>query len=594
MVREQRSSGFALSGAMAFVLALTAGPIEARQTPAQPRSSPPPTGTARIQGRVVNADTGTAVRMATIRLTSPDMAGAATTTDGDGRFEFADLPAGRFTIRVAKGGFATTVFGQPAGGSGGQPAGGPAAIVLQGGQRYDRGELRLPRGGVITGRVLDAFGDPVTEAGVSAYRAEYIQPGVRRLSASRAAPTNDLGDFRIYGLAPGKYYVGASLRALPPIMPGDSGTAPARVVPSSEGVATTFFPGTAIAADARLLTVEAGKETTSVDIVLQSVRLARVSGSVVDSRGRPSPDVIVWLNPARADGALVPSGGAFDAVDVDAAGHFSLPNIAPGDYRLDVQAKARLEGIAKSGSTGLGGPGPLTEFASMPLTVSGDNLDSLQVQTTLGFRLSGRLVVEGGGTPPVVPGKIGVAVLPVLQSTGLSSTLLATSAPVQPDGTFDVLGVIGPRLVRVNGLPAGMVLKSVRANGVDVTDDGLEIGQADVSDVEVVVTTTPAKITGSVTDSAGTPERDYVVVVFPADKRRWTAPMNRFVVLARPGADGAFTVAALPAGNYFAVPLLSAEAGEWAEPDKLERLRAKATPFTLADRETKTMVLVRR
>ena len=191
-------------------------------------------------------------------------------------------------------------------------------------------------------------------------------------------------------------------------------------------------------------------------------------------------------------------------------------------------------------------------------------------------------------------GKVSVAALPLLQSTGLSSTLLAASAPVQPDGTFEVRSVTGVRLVRVNGLPAGTALKSVRANGMDVTDEGLELGQADVSDVEVVVTATPAKVTGSVTDSAGTPERDYVVVAFSDDRRRWTAPLNRFVVLAKPSADGTFNVPALPAGNYLAVALRSADAGEWAEPDNLDRLRAKATPFTLGERESKTLVLVRR
>jgi protocatechuate 3,4-dioxygenase beta subunit len=571
---------------MAFVLTLTAVPIDAWQTPAHQRPSPPPTGTARIQGRIVAADTGAVVRMATVTLLSPGAPAMTTTTDANGGFAFSDLPAGRFTIRVAKSGFATTAFGPSPLSSG--------TIDLQDGHRLDRGELRLPRGGVISGRVLDAFGDPVVEANVSAFRAEYINPGVRRLSATRGVQTNDLGEFRVYGLAPGKYYVGASLRPMASGLSGDGGQAPPKIVPSRDGVATTFFPGTAIASEARLLAVEAGRETPSVDIALQAVRLARVSGSVVDSRGRPSPDVIVWLNPARADGALVPSGGGFDAVEVDAAGHFSLPNIAPGEYRLDVQSKARMEGMAKSGSNGVAGPGPLSEFASVPVTVSGDNLDSLQVQTTLGFRLTGRFVVEGGATPLVVPGKVSVAALPLLQSTGLSATLLVASAPVQPDGTFDVRGVMGTRLVRVNGLPPGTVLKSVRANGVDVTDEGLEIGQADVSEVEIVVTATPAKISGSVTDTTGTPQRDYVVVVFPADKRRWTAPMNRFVVLARSSADGAFTVAALPAGDYFAVPLPSAEAGEWAEPDNLERLRAKATPFTLADRESKTVVLVRR
>jgi hypothetical protein len=570
-----------------LVLAVSVLQVEARQPPAQPRPVQQATGTARIHGRVVNADTGTAVRMATVSLISPDTATRTTTADANGIFEFIDLPAGRFTIRVVKAGFVTTTFGQP--------SANPGNITLQAGQRYDRGEMRLPRGGVITGRVLDAFGDPVTEAGVSAYRAEYIQPGVRRLYASRGAQTNDLGDFRLYGLPPGKYYVGASLRSLPPVMPGDSGTAPPRIVPSTDGVATTFFPGTAIASDARLLTVEPGKETSSVDIVLQSVRLARLSGSVVDSRGQPSPNVIVWLNASRGDGAVIPSGGAFDVVEVDAAGRFTLPNIAPGDYRLDVQSKAKMEAAGRTGgSVGMTNAGPADEFASVPVTVNGENIESLMVQTTRGFRMTGRLAVEGGAFPSDAMAKVKVIVSPVLQGTGLSAVLLSSGASVQPDGTFEVRGLVGSRLVRVGSLPEGAALKSVRANGLDVTDDGLEVGQSDVSDVDIVVTTTPTKVTGTVTDSAGKPERDYVVVVFSDDKRRWTASLNRYVVSVRPGPDGAFTVSPLPAGNYLAVALASAEAGEWAEPDNLDRLRAKATTFTLADRESKTLVLVRR
>jgi Carboxypeptidase regulatory-like domain len=566
-------------------LALSARQVQAQQPPTQPRRLQPSTGTARIQGRVVNAETGSAVRMATVSLVSPDTAGRTMSSDASGRFEFTELPAGRFTLRVVKAGFVTSTFGQS--------TANPGAIALQDGQRLERGDLRLPRGGVITGRVLDAFGDPVTEASVSAYRAEYIQPGVRRLSAGRPVQTNDLGDFRIYGVAPGKYYVGASLRPLPS---PESGNALPRTVPATEGVATTFFPGTVVASDARMLAVEAGKETPSVDIVLQSVRLARVTGSVVDSRGRPSPNMIVWLNPARADGALIPTGGAFDMAEVDAAGRFSVPNIAPGDYRLDVQAKAKFEAIANSGTTGIGttGAGSGLEFASVPLTVNGENVDALMVQTTTGLKMTGRLVVEGGAFPPDVTAKVKVSVSPLLQGTGLSAGLLSSGAQVQPDGTFEVGGLVGSRLVRVGSLPAGAALKSVRANGMDVTDDGLEIGQADVSDVEILVTTTPTKVTGTVTDSAGNPERDYVVVVFADDRRRWTAPLNRFVVSTRPNADGVFTLTALPPANYLAIALTSAEAGEWAEPDNLDRLRAKATAFTLADRENKSIVLVRR
>jgi hypothetical protein len=208
--------------------------------------------------------------------------------------------------------------------------------------------------------------------------------------------------------------------------------------------------------------------------------------------------------------------------------------------------------------------------------------------------MTGRLTVDGNNPSPSLLARMSVNAYPVLQGTGVSASLLSSSSRVQPDGSFEVRGMTGTRLVRVSGLPAGMALKSVRAQGMDVTDDGLEIGQADVGDVEVVVTAAPTKVTGAVTDGTGTAQGDYVVVIFPDDKRRWTAPMNRFVLLARPGADGAFTVTALPPGTYLAVALASADAGEWAEPDNLDRLRATAMSFTLADRESKTLTLVRR
>ena len=216
-MREQHYGWFALSRAMAFLLALIVVPIEAQQTRAQPRPAQQATGTARIQGRVVNAETGTAVRMATVRLISPDMPGAATTSDGNGRFEFTDLPAGRFTISVAKGGFTTTVFGQPDAGSG--------AIVLQDGQR-----LR-PRRIAIAARRCHHRPGPRSRSAIRSRRpaSAPIAPSTSSLVSADCLPaapcrrTTSVTSGSTASL-PGKYYVGASLRPLPPInVPGDSG-----------------------------------------------------------------------------------------------------------------------------------------------------------------------------------------------------------------------------------------------------------------------------------------------------------------------------------------------------------------------------------
>ena len=76
----------------------------------------------------------------------------------------------------------------------------------------DKADILIPRGSVISGRMLDEFGDPVTDAMVSAMRSVWSN-GRRRLQpAGRMAMTNDLGQFRIYGLPAGDYYVSAALR----------------------------------------------------------------------------------------------------------------------------------------------------------------------------------------------------------------------------------------------------------------------------------------------------------------------------------------------------------------------------------------------
>jgi hypothetical protein len=279
--------------------------------------------------------------------------------------------------------------------------------------------------------------------------------------------------------------------------------------------------------------------------------------------------------------------------EVDAGGRFTLSNVAPGDYRLDVESKQRLENLARAGGVGRPTAGDVDEFASMPITVTGESLDSLMVQTTSGFQMTGRIAVEGGTLSADALATLRVTVAPVMQGTGISATLQGASGNVSAEGTFLVRGLIGTRLVRVYGLPSGFALKSVHANGMDVTDAGVEI-RADVADVEAVVTAKPTTLTGNVTDGTRQPVRDYVVVIFAADGHRWTAPLNRFVTAARPGEAGTFMVTALPAGEYLAAVLDALDAGEWADPENLERLRSKATAFSLTEGETKRLTLIRR
>src|SRR5262249_27905753 len=132
--------------------------------------------------------------------------GRSTTTGPDGLYEFKELPASRYTVTVSKGSYVTLAYGQTRPMQQGRP------IELGENQALDKVDVALPRGAVITGRVIDEFGEPVADANVMPMQQRFL-PGGRRLTPmGRNSSTNDAGEFRIFGLAPGQYYVGVSVR----------------------------------------------------------------------------------------------------------------------------------------------------------------------------------------------------------------------------------------------------------------------------------------------------------------------------------------------------------------------------------------------
>lgn len=542
----------------------------------QPQVAAQASGSARIHGRVVAADGGAAVRGATVTLTMGPGASITATTDGDGRFDAPKLAAGAYRIRVSKAGFVTTMFGAPDGKAGG--------IALAAGQQLDRGDLALPRGGVMTGRVFDEFGEPAAGVSVQALRSSYINPGNRRLATEGSAETNDIGEFRLFGLRPGQYYIVASLRRMQ-FGVAESGAPVAQFAASSQGSAPTFYPGTASAGDAKSVAVMAGRETSGLDLRLLAVPLARVSGTVVDATGKPPAGMFVWINPERTDGAFFSS---MTIAEPDAQGRFTIPNVAPGEYRVDVESKARMEALARTG--GSMGAGPDHESGSVPVTVSGQDVDGLTIQVGRAARITGKVTVDG--LPPTTADLAKASVSLTATYTGTSATLQAASGSIDSDGTFMVGSSPGLRLLRMYGLPGMLVLKSVHARGIDVTDAGLDVGREDILDVAIELTAKPTRVTGGAKSADGAPVRQYSVIVFTEDRRLWTVMMNRVVVSARASADGAFSVAGLPAGSYFAAAVDALADGEWAEPDNLERLRATATSFKLGDGERKELMLI--
>jgi hypothetical protein len=257
-------------------------------------------------------------------------------------------------------------------------------------------------------------------------------------------------------------------------------------------------------------------------------------------------------------------------------GSFTVSNVAPGDYTLR----------AISGSGGLlSGANELVEAKVM---VAGEDLDNL--------RLMGIKASSATGSVVLPPGITGLS-LTSLQLMALPSTpeLLnpASTARVSDDGSFELKVQPGSQLVRMNpiGAFANLRIKAVRLNGVDVTDSGIEFRpNEDVTGLEVELTNQVTDLSGYVTNARGENVKDYSVVVFSRDRERWGFA-SRFLGGGRPDQDGKFRVRNLPAGNYYAIALDYVEQGAGTDPEFLDRVKDRATEFSLNDAETKTLSL---
>jgi Carboxypeptidase regulatory-like domain len=554
------------------------------------------TGTSALRGRIVAADTGSAVRRAQVRISGPDIGTKTALTDNQGRYEFKELPSGRFNVSVTKPGYVTMQYGQRRPFEPGKP------IDLGDAQLMEKVDLSLPRGGVLAGRVVDEAGEAVAEADVMAMRMEF-QNGKRRLvPTGRNAATNDLGQFRIYGLPPGEYYVSASLRSMNlMVMDMLGGANKGGPVGSNQdaGYAATYYPSTPSPGEAQRVTLAVGQELPSVDIQLQPVRLAKISGVALTSEGKPMSGAMVMLMPSMKDALMFMPGGT---TRTDKDGNFTLNSVTPGDYSLQVQSMGGAFATSAGGNlmmfnlrTSEDGAssqaaGPVQrEFGSTALNVAGDDITGLVVTGMRGAKASGTIKFGGGAQPD---GVNNVRVTAPATDADNNPMPAFGSSNVKDGGVFEIDSLVGSHTFRALNLPKGWSLKSVRYNGEDVTDHGIEFKPGeDVAGIEIELTSTTQTVVGAVASDTNQPVKDYTVVIFADDPQKWALAQNRWIASARPDQDGRYRVTSLPPGHYYAIAVDYVAQGDWQDPEWLARASKKATTFTLDEGSNKTLDL---
>ena len=540
------------------------------------RTAQIPAGTAVIRGRVVSATTGTAVRRASISAVYvPERgveAGRNAQTDDNGVFEFRGLAAGRWTLRASKAGYIDQQFGQRSAFATTDP------IVLDDGQQFVA-DFRLSRGGAIAGRVVDEFGDPLAGANVTALRVQSTAQGIRTTRTGVAVPSDDNGAYRIYNLPPGQYFVSVNdpSAARMIVLNTDGGAGDVLRAESinfsgqvtlangeRRSYAPTYYPGTVTLADAQRITLGLGEEQSGINLAVIPARAGRIAGRVVGSNGQPIRATISLHS--RLGQAISPSGGR-NGSGTD--GTFTLTNIPPGDYLLNVLGPS------------VGATPP--EVASMPIVVDGSDITGLTIVTGSGAAIQGTVVSDNG--MKLADARIRVTAVPADSS-------LATFMPrgdVTPNGTFELAGLLGVYTFRFESLPAGWAVKSVTANGIDISDIAAEFRPADRVSMRVELTDRVTQVTGTVRSDRAV--KGGTVVVFADDPTKWTAA-SRFIKTARLTESGQFTVSGLPPHQrYLAVAVDFIEQDEPQNPDFLQRAKAAASTFSLSAGDQKVLDL---
>jgi hypothetical protein len=262
-------------------------------------------------------------------------------------------------------------------------------------------------------------------------------------------------------------------------------------------------------------------------------------------------------------------------------GSFLFSNVAPGEYRVQVQHSPNQDEPIMSSLTA-------TEIGSAVVNVAGRDVTGLTIVTSPGGTAAGKIVFEGAANPPMNPAALNVVGAPVEFN---SMMMGGGAARVRDDWTFEAKGLLERRRLRVNSPTPGWYLKSVTHEGTDITDSGMEFKEGQtVPGIEIVMTQRVSELMGSVQDSRSRPVADYAVVAFATDSTKW-GYMTRYIRAIRPNQDGRFSAKGLPPEEYFVVALDYLEAGEENDPEQLEKWKAAATRITLRDAEQKTVTL---
>lgn len=364
---------------------------------------------------------------------------ARTKTDAEGRYRFNDVTPGRYIITP----LAHTYFAPEL--ADWQPG---KSLNVGEGENLEDVDFRLIRGGVIAGRITDPEGNPVIEERVNLTSEDpKITRSLTSLLFTRNS-TDDRGEYRIYGLPPGRYRV----------VVGRESDGSVHIGGPNRFVRRTFYPGTTDETQARYVEVTAGGEASGIDIRVAGISKAfTVSGRIVEAEtGKPVAGVSFGYGPVEP-GSKHFGGYGSTGLRTNSQGEFRLEGLTPGRYGVFAFP---MEGT--------------TDWYSDAVTfeIVDEDVNGLEIKFHKGATVAGSVIIEGVGDPAVRARLLSQL---SIQATTESDELRAPDrSPVSlaPDGSFIARGIKPGKLNIYFGWPRvkGASLLRVERNGIALTE----------------------------------------------------------------------------------------------------------------------------
>jgi protocatechuate 3,4-dioxygenase beta subunit len=541
------------------------------------QDKPPEKGT--LSGTVVNYVTGEPLDKVDIETEVAGTRGGSagsTTTDANGHFVISNLDPGQYRLKGKRNRFLGTYYGARRAGSNGVP------IVLEAGQTITDLQFKLLPFGVIAGTIRDAEGEPLARVVVTALRVKF-EEGRRKVTAVDAAFTDDEGQYRITGLAPGRYYVRADPKPKSPggmmegnfiapfvVITTDAGGTPSATPSQPKILMPALYPGVQAPEAARTIDLETGARVMGTDIVLPRSGTVRVKGHVTAPDGSRASMVSLsrgqWM------------GNSLDArlmASADEHGDFVFPAVPPGLYILTASAAAVAE--AHVSFTPNSGPGIMIMEEShanyegrMPLEVGTTPVDGIQVVISGGATVTG-IVVQAGDKGSVPGGSVefddGVS------DIRRSDILDGRFSLDLPQGHYHVY--LNPDGVAQDG---PLLIRSARWDGRDIVSEGLTIAGPGKVSLEIMAAPDGGKLEGIALDKDDKPVAGATVVLIPEsgfrtrNDRYYTADTDQY---------GHFELDGIAPGDYKAFAWDDVEPGVWRDAEFVKSIESKGEALTL-------------